>query len=251
MRRLDGQTVVVTGAAGGLGSLIAVGLGQAGAFVRGIDRVGCPACDDTILADLSSPAELERLCGLLGRSPVDILVNVAGVQYFGPVERQDPASIQLCYAVNLIAPATLIRAVLPQMRARRSGQIASIGSVMGSINYPHFACYSSSKAGLRGLSEGLRREVHGEGIAVTYIAPRAVKTGFNDDAVNRFLALAKMQTDDPHDVADRIVAAILARRKDVTFGWKERLFMRINGLMPRLVDAGLAAETLKARQLFT
>jgi short-subunit dehydrogenase len=152
--------------------------------------------------------------------------------------------------VNLIAPVALAAAVLPQMKARGSGQIVNIGSVLGSINYPYFAAYSSSKAGLEGYSEGLRRELHGLGIAVTHFCPRAVNTAFNNDAVNRFLALAGMTSDDPALVADRIVAAIVARKAFASIGVKERIFAAINALLPGVIDAGLAGQTVKARQLF-
>jgi len=248
--RLDGQSVYLTGAAGGIGSLLARKLRAYGAHLTGIDRVDCGECDESIVANLGSEQSLGALSQILADRRVDILCNLAGMQYFGPLDRQDPANIWLGYVVNLVAPAMLIRSVLPQMRARGSGQIVNIGSVMGAVNYPHFATYSSAKAGLRGLSEGLRRELGNNGIAVTYIAPRAVRTGFNDEAVSRFLKMAKMQADDPDVVAGRIAKAIVERRKEVTIGTAERVYTRLNGLFPRLVDTGLAGVTAKARGLF-
>lgn len=250
MRRLDGARIVVTGAAGGIGSLVTARLADAGAAVTGIDRVDCPACHETIRADLADPASLSALAGTLGARETDILVNIAGLQYFGPLERQEPGNIALCYAVNLVAPATLIRAVLPGMRARGSGQIVNIGSVMGAIAYPFFAAYSSSKAGLHALSEGLRRELAGLGIDVTHVAPRAVATGFNNAEVNRFIAMSGMSADRPEKVADRIVRAIARREKEVSIGARERMFARLNAILPRLIDAGLTGQTAKARALF-
>lgn len=248
--RLDGKTVVLTGAAGGLGSLLSRELKSEGAHLVGIDRVDCPDCDETLIADLSDKDGLADLGAALVNRRVDLLVNLAGMQYFGPFERQDPGNIWAGYVVNLIAPATLMRFVLPQMQARGDGQIVNIGSVMGAVNYPHFATYSSSKCGLRGLSEGLRRELGKSPIAITYIAPRAVRTGFNDATVNRFLEVAKMQVDDPALVVRRIAKAIVDRRKEVTLGIAEHIFSRLNGLCPRLIDAGLEGTTAKARALF-
>lgn len=248
MRRLDGKRIVVTGAAGGIGSLVALLLAKAGAQLTGVDRLECSNCDETIIADLASEEGLSALSAELADRHVDILVNIAGLQYFGPFERQDPANIRLGFLVNLVAPATLIRAVLPQMQAREGGQIVNIGSVLGSINYPYFAVYSSSKAGLKGLSEGLRRELHGTGVNVTHISPRAARTAFNNATVNRFLEIAGMKADEPGVVAERIVEAIVARRKDVSIGFRERQFIRINALLPRLIDAGIAPQTRKARQ---
>lgn len=248
--QLEGKRLVLTGAAGGIGSLVAARLREHGAHVTGIDRVDCLACDETILGDLSTQEGLCILAQTLAERHVDMLINSAGVQYFGLAERQTMANLWMGYAVNLIAPVALTAAVLPQMKARASGHIVNIGSVLGAINYPYFAAYSSSKAGLRGYSEGLRRELHGLGIAVTHFAPRAVNTAFNTDAVNNFLSLAGMRADDPAFVAERIVAAIIARKANASIGARERLFMMINALAPGLIDAGLAGQTAKASALF-
>jgi short-subunit dehydrogenase len=248
--RLEGRAVVLTGAAGGIGSLLAARMQAGGAHVLGIDRVPCPMRDEHIVADIASPEDLAALSEVLTLRRVDILVNVAGLQYFGPFEDQPTAALRTGYLVNLVAPATLISAVLPAMRARGSGQIVNIGSVMGAVNYPFFAAYSSAKAGLRGLSEGLRREVRADGVDVTYIAPRAVRTAFNNDAVNAFMVATGMTADDPGIVAERIIKAIIERRKDVSIGAPEAFFMRLNAIFPRLVDAGLAGQVEKARALF-
>lgn len=250
MRRLEGQRVVLTGAAGGVGSLVAERLRAAGAHVTGVDQMESVACDASIITDLADQARLSELAAALQNTRVDLLINIAGLQYFGLAEHQTPAHVRTEYAVNLIAPAVLIAAVLPQMKARRAGQIVNIGSILGSINYPYFATYSSSKAGLKGLTEGLRREVSGLGIHVGHIAPRAMNTGFNSAQVNRFLALAGMTADDPAAVAERIVRAIVERRREVAIGWREALLVRVNALFPRLIDAGLAGQTVRARALF-
>lgn len=247
---LEGKTVVMTGAAGGIGSLLCRELSAKGARLVGVDRVACGECEETILADLGSQEGLADLGRSLAERDIDVLVNLAGMQYFGPLERQDPASIWANYVVNLVAPATLIRAVLPRMIARGAGQIVNIGSVMGAVNYPHFATYSSSKCGLRGLSEALRRELGRSAIAVTHVAPRAVRTGFNSAEVNRFMEVTGMQADEPAKVASAIARAIEERRKDVVIGGPERLFARLNGAFPRIIDAGLESNTAKARALF-
>lgn len=247
---LDGKAIVVTGAAGGIGQLLCRELAQEGGSVIGVDRLECPSCEETILADLSIRDSLDDLSRQLAGRRVDMLVNLAGMQYFGPFERQDPDSIWTGYIVNLVAPAILMRAVLPQMQERDAGHIVNIGSVMGAVSYPHFASYSSSKSGLRGLSEALRRELGKERIAVTYVAPRAVRTAFNGADVNEFLNVAKMRADEPTVVARRIAKAILKRRKEVTLGVTEHIFTRLNGLCPRLIDAGLESTTAKARTMF-
>ena len=250
MSPLDGRRVVLTGAAGGLGTLLARRLRAAGAHVTGIDRTAASDCQESIVSDLSDLAALDVLVGRLGERRVDVLLNVAGLQYFGPIERQGAAGIALGYAVNLVAPAILSAAVGPQMIARGDGQIVNIGSVMGAIPFPYFTAYSSAKAGLKGLSQALRRELHGRGIAVTHVAPRAVRTGFNTALVERFMALSKMAADEPETVADRILHAVERRAHDVSIGLPERLFTQLNAVLPQVVDRGLAGQIATARTLF-
>ncbi len=251
MKRLEGKRVVLTGAAGGIGSLVAARLDDEGAVVTGIDQIECPSCGSSIVADLSTEIGLFNLSATLAELQIDILINIAGLQYFGPFEEQSPENIWLGFAVNLIAPAVLSRAVLPHMLSRGAGQIVNIGSMLGTVKYPFFATYSSSKAGLQGFSEALRRELRETGIAVTYIAPRAARTKFNNATVVRFMEMTKMKTDEPAFVADKIVRAIISRKAETFIGVQERTFMRLNALVPRLIDAGIAPQVAKARQLFT
>ena len=250
MSRLEGKRVLLTGAAGGIGSLVALDLRARGAHVTGLDRVTCDGCDEELCGDLSDPASLAEVAGRLAAARVDILINVAGLQHFGPLDRQGAEAIARGYAVNLVAPAVLAGAVMPQMIARGDGQIVNIGSVMGAVPFPYFTAYSSSKAGLKALSQALRRELRGRGVAVTHIAPRAVRTGFNNSLVERFLELTRQSTDDPDMVADRIVLAIERRERDVSIGLPERVFAHLNALLPGVVDRGLAGQTTVARSLF-
>lgn len=250
MKPLEGQRIAITGAAGGLGAPVARLLQDAGARVTGIDRAECPACDSSIVTDLSDDTALESLAAQLAASPPDVLVNIAGVMRFGLHEDQPTDALALCYRVNLLVPAVLARAVAGPMRARGSGQIVNIGSVLGAIPYPWFAAYSSSKAGLAALSQALRRELAGSGVAVTHINPRAARTPFNNGEVNRFLEITGMKADEPGWVASRIAGAIIARRETLNIGVMERLYAALNALAPRLIDSGLAAQVKRARAEF-
>ncbi|WP_145202415.1 SDR family NAD(P)-dependent oxidoreductase [Sphingobium sp. B2] len=250
MQRLDGKRIAVTGAAGGLGVPLTRLLRERGAYVVGIDRVDCVGCDESIVTDLSDEAALASLAGRLADETPDILVNLAGVMRFGLHEDQPSEALALCYRVNLYVPAVLAQAVSAPMRARGHGQIVNIGSVLGAIPYPWFAAYSSSKAGLAALSQSLRRELAGSGVAVTHVSPRAAKTPLNNSDVNRFLAITNMKADAPEMVAQRIVEAIVLRRQTVTIGWMERLYAIVNALAPRLIDNGIAPQIRRARAEF-
>jgi len=247
MQRLDGKRIVITGAAGGLGSPLARLLRERGAHVIGVDRVDCPACNETLTTDLSDETALASLARTLVDDTPDILVNLAGVMRFGLHENQPVDALALCYRVNLYVPAVLAQAVAAPMRARGAGRIVNIGSVLGAIPYPWFAAYSSSKAGLAALSQSLRRELAGSGVRVTHVSPRAAKTPLNNGEVNRFLAITKMKADEPEWVARRIADAIADRRETVSIGWIERLYAIINAIAPRLIDSGIAPQIRRAR----
>lgn len=251
MLPLEGRTVAITGAAGGIGAPVARLLGEAGARTIGIDRVACPACAESIETDLSDDAALSALAERLATDTPDVLVNIAGVMRFGLHETQSIDTLALCYRVNLLVPAVLAQAVAGPMRARGHGQIVNIGSVLGAIPYPFFTGYSSSKAGLAALSHGLRRELMGSGVAVTHVNPRAARTAFNNGDVNRFLEIAGMKSDEPDWVAERIVTAILKRKETLSIGAMERVYAALHAIAPRLIDSGLASQIRRAHAEFS
>lgn len=251
--KLHGKRVILTGATGGIGSALAERLAARGAalalvgrdvhaltpLVQSLRDAGTQAWP--ISADLLDPAQgslaVEGARHVLGG--IDVLINCAGLMSFRPFSEEDPVQLERMVQLNLLAPMLLSRAVLPEMLDRGEGRIVNVGSIFGSIGFAWFTAYSASKFGLRGLSEALRRELEGSGVGVTHVAPRAVRTRFNSDAVYRMAEATQMQMDDPDWVADRVVAAIEADAKDVYLGFPESFFARLNSLMPRLVDSGL------------
>jgi len=249
--RFDRQRIAITGGSGDLGRRIGKGLEAHGAEILVLDRnpPSSPAAD-YIACDLATAAGVEDAAGKLAQAQCDVLINLAGVQYCGPVEGETPEQLARTLAVNLLAPIRLAQAVLPRMRAQRRGQIVNIGSILGSIAFAHFATYSSSKAGLRGFSQALRRELAGTGVVVTHISPRAVRTAFNSAQVEALAAATNMTMDDPDRTAARIVEAVVARRRDVDIGFPEGVYVRLNALFPRLVDRALAAGDRRAARLF-
>ncbi|KQM28826.1 MULTISPECIES: SDR family NAD(P)-dependent oxidoreductase [unclassified Sphingomonas] len=251
MQRLDGARVALTGAAGGLGGLLADRFRAKGAQVLGIDRAISPACDESATVDLSDMAALDSFAAALAGRRIDILVNAAGLQYFGAIDEQGVTRIATGFAVNLVAPAILSAALVPQMRARGAGGIVNIGSMMGAVPYPFFTAYSSAKAGLKAFSQALRREVAGSGITVTHVAPRAVNTPLNTPQIRAFMDATRMRADRPEAIADRIVAAIERGAGDVAIGGMERVFSHLNALAPRLIDHGLRGQIAAARALLS
>jgi short-subunit dehydrogenase len=249
--RLKNERVLLTGGAGGIGSELATGLIRAGAKVTVIDRAeSLPFEARHVRGDLSTLKGVQAVADEIAGEPWDVLVNLAGVQHFGPFTDQTPQSVELTYMVNLVAPALLAQAVAPGMKDRGHGRIVNVGSIFGSINFAHFATYSSSKAGLHGLSQALRRELSGSGVKVIYIAPRAVKTPLNSAQVMEFAKLTKMRMDEPNVVVRRILKAIRRCEREVFIGFPESLFVRLNALAPSFIDGALAADDRRAAALF-
>ncbi len=248
---LNGKNIVVTGGAGGMGSLLCKSLSNKGANVIVVDRVENLDFDAKLITgDLSSLEGIKVINEKLALEDVDILVNLAGLQYFGPTEEQSPEHTMLSYMVNLVAPVMLSQNLIPIMKQRKSGHIVNIGSIFGSINFAYFASYSSSKAGLKGFSEAIRRELKPDNIDVTYIAPRAVKTPFNTSKVMELAKLTKMKMDGPELVVSLMMKAIEGKSKDVYIGFPEKLFVRINAICPRIVDSATIGDNAKAKSLF-
>jgi len=247
--------ILITGATGGLGYPLSERLLQMGARLTVIDLktdIGMKA--NVIVGDLSSTKGISSVVHqcekLAAENPIDMLINLAGLQYFGLFENESLSHTMALYHVNLIAPVALIQAVLPSMKKRQSGQIINVGSIFGSINFAHFATYSSSKAGLKGISRALQRELIDTNLDVTYVAPRAVKTAMNDERIMRYAKMTGMNMDEVDVVLEHIIRSIQERKKMVYLGFPESLFVRLNDLMPSLVDRALAANDLKAKQLF-
>ena len=248
--KLQNKTVVITGGSGGIGSHITGLVIKAGGTAVIIDRVA-PAFGEFIQGDLSSLHGISAVADALRQRKPDVLINLAGIQYFGFLEKQSPEHIAMMMAINLVAPILLCQAVLPGMKKRGSGQIVNIGSVFGSIPFAHFVTYSSTKAGLKAFSQSLRRELTGSGIVVTHISPRAVKTALNDAKIMKLAEHTNMTMDAPEMVARRIVQAIEADAKDVVIGAPESVFTRINALLPSMIDKALAKNDLIAREILS
>lgn len=257
MMKLDGCRALVTGATGGIGRATALALAGKGARlallgrnaekldeicreIRGRGGFALPVVFDLAQGEGHERAVIEAVARLGG---LDLLVNNAGALDFTPFERQEPAAIERILRTNTVAPLLLARAALPAMLAQGAGRIVNVGSVFGAIGFAYFAAYSASKFALRGFSEALRRELADTGVGVTYVAPRYTRTALNDGNVSRMAVAAKMRIDEPEAVAAQILRAIENERNECTIGGPEGLFVRINALLPQLVDRALAGQT--------
>ena len=169
-----------------------------------------------------------------------------GFNVFAYCEDKDSEGI---VALNMMVPMRLCQAVLRNMKARGSGQIVNIGSMTALIPLPHLTGYVAAKAGLKGFSDALRRELGGSGVSVTHIVPRAVKTAMNTSARAEINERTGVHYDDPQAVAARIFKAIIRQEREVRFGWPERLFAFLNANVPLVIDRGLQKNRIIGEQI--
>lgn len=134
---------------------------------------------------------------------IDVLVNNAGYGHEGILEESTLTELRQQFEVNVFAPAALMKAVLPHMRARRRGHILNITSMGGFITMPGIAWYCGSKFALEGISEVLGKEVAPFGIHVTAVAPGS----FCTDWAGRSMARAPRSIEDYDALFDPIRSA--------------------------------------------
>ncbi|GAA1560650.1 oxidoreductase [Actinomadura kijaniata] len=226
----------ITGTSTGLGRALAEAVLDAG------DRLVATARDETTVADLADRAPdrvralrldvtdpsavqraVEEAMAAFGR--IDVLVNNAGYAMRGALEEITDRQLRDQFDTNVFGPVNLIRAVLPRMRAQRSGHIVQMSSVGGVSTTLGGTAYAGTKFALEGLSEGLAAEVAHLGIGVTIVEPGPFRTDFAGRSVRwaapiddyrpvlepartGFLAQNGAQPGDPVRAARAIVTAV-------------------------------------------
>ena len=250
--KLEGKLVLLTGASGGIGEALAQELAaqgahlllhgrRAGALERLCKELPHPERHQTVIADLGSPQERARLLQHPALDEgLDVLINNAGCNQFAWLEDQSSEQVERQLLLNVEAPIQLTRMLLP--RLRKPAVIMNIGSSFGAIGYAGYSVYCASKFALRGFSEALGRELEGTGIQVLHFAPRATRTRLNSEAAYEMNAELGTHTDSPQDVAEEAVIALCNETRRSWLGWPEKLFVRLNGLLPGLVDRALAKQ---------
>jgi short-subunit dehydrogenase len=256
--KLSDARIVITGGAGGIGSALAAEMLAAGAAVlladlnaAGLERARVALGRErvaTCTANLTDPAGRAALVDEATRWRANVLINNAGVNHFGLYEDQSPAQIEQTVAINVLAPMLLTQALLPHLRQQPAAHVLNLGSVFGAIGYPGYTAYSASKFAIRGFSEALRRELADTPVKVHYLAPRATKTPINSAAVVQMNAALKVAMDPP-EVVGRAARQVLEREiAHSVVGWPEKLFARINAVLPGVVDGAVIKQLPVIRQ---
>lgn len=183
------KTWLITGCSSGLGRNLAHAVLDAG--FNAVVTARNPATVKDIVAaypqtalaaalDVSDKGAVERVVKLAEErfGGIDVLVNNAGHGYRAAVEEGEDDQVAELFATNFFGAVSMIKAVLPGMRARRSGAIVNVTSIAARLAMPGSAYYSATKFALEGVSDALRREVEPLGIKVLIVEPGAFRTDF-------------------------------------------------------------------------
>jgi NAD(P)-dependent dehydrogenase (short-subunit alcohol dehydrogenase family) len=205
---MDGKVVVVTGAAGALGKVVAEAALARGARVAAVDHAASqlPATDNRIelggvdLSDATSAKKaIDAAAAHFGR--LDALVNIAGGFAFETVADGDPQTWQRMYALNVLTALNASRSAIPHLVASGAGRIVNVGA-MGALQAGSgMGAYAASKAGVHRLTEALAAEWKGR-ITVNAVLPSTIDTPANRASMPR-ADFAKWVT--PQELADVIL----------------------------------------------
>ncbi len=186
----------ITGVSSGFGREIAQAALARGDVVVGTLRQAAqldafnalaPGRAHALQMDVTDPAAIVRAVEEAARTAgrIDVLVNNAGYGQVGVAEEVTDAQTRRLFETNFFGLLQVMRAVLPHMRARRSGHIINVSSVAGMIGIPGMALYSASKFAVEGLSEALAGEVAPLGIRVTIVEPGGFRTDFAGRSISQ------------------------------------------------------------------
>lgn len=192
---LRGRVVVITGAGGGLGSLLATALKSRGARLALLDldgeavreqarRLGDESAFQGWGVNVRDHAQLERTMQAVAEhfGGIDVVVAGAGIQAFGPLERLAPGAFERIIDINLNGTWRTFQAALPHVKARR-GYLLAVSSMAAFVHSPLQAAYNASKAGLWAMCDSIRLELRQSGVGVGSLHPTFFQTRMMEETV--------------------------------------------------------------------
>jgi len=215
---LTNKVVLITGATGGIGGIIAQQMKQAGATVvvtgRNVEKMNS-AFDDNyikIVTDLSQPEAAEKLIAdtIAQAGKIDVLINNAGITKDTLMMRMTDEQFDDVINTNLKATFKMCRAVIMPMMKQRYGRIINMASIVGVVGGPGQTNYAASKGGMIAMTKSIAAEVASRGITANCIAPGFIKTPMTDvlseDLKKTYLAqIPAGRFGEPIDIANACV----------------------------------------------
>jgi short-subunit dehydrogenase len=242
---------LLTGATGGIGSAIAHEMASRGyslvlhgrnesKLIELCHQLPCVEGSEPhqiVIGDiLKAEDRAEMLNRAFTSSSVSILINNAGVSSFNDFSHVSAEQINQVLNTNLVATIQLTYDFL-KIKNFNQATVVNVGSALGAIGFPGYSLYCASKFGLRGFTESLTRELVNNDVRVCYLASRATDTKINSDNVLAMNKAMGSKVDPPEKVAEALISLLEGKGNRKSVGWPEKLFARINGLFPELVDS--------------
>ncbi len=249
------KTILLTGASAGIGEMLAYELAKRGARLILVARdeqrlekvkTQCERSQEHIVAtidlmDYHSAAkrtlELQQKHG-----DIDILINNAGISQRSFASETNISVYEKLMSVDYFAPVAMTKALLPDMLARRSGQIVTVSSIAGKIATPYRSGYSAAKHAIIGFMDSLRAETWRENLVVTILCPGFIKTGISVNALtgdgSTLGSVDSGQANgmEPQLCAKLMVDAIEKNKDEAIMGGKEKYAVTLKRFFPGLVN---------------
>ena len=255
MRDLFGRKALVTGAAAGIGREIALQLASEGVslYLLDIDESGLADTVETAAllgsqvlsyrCDLTDPQQITAaIQNVLSKwKGVDIVVNNAGVAFYGPTHTMSADQWDWLLGINLLAPIQIIRELLPSLLNRPEAHIVNVSSICGLVPGSRFSAYQVSKYGLQGFSEALRAEYDRQGLGVSSICPGPVTTQLFESAPSgregkQTPVPPRWICSTPEQVAQKALKAIQADQGLCLVGWVAYVLYYVKRFAPWSID---------------
>lgn len=181
------RSVVVTGAAGGIGRIVTAAFRNRGDSVVGVD-IAEPV---DVIADVSTVEGTQRAvaAAVAAHDSLDVLILAAGVQYLAPIAEFPLEEFERVVSVHLTGPFLMLKAAWPWLTKRPGGRIIALGSVSSLVGEPFKAAYVAAKHGLAGLIKVAAIEGADHGLTANIIAPGWVRTSMVEDQVEAHMRL--------------------------------------------------------------
>jgi NADP-dependent 3-hydroxy acid dehydrogenase YdfG len=199
-------TVLITGAASGLGAATVAAVREAGGRPLALDRVPVEGVPHEVV-DLSDTRAAEdavrRLVDGAGGT-LDAVLTAAGTDKCGPLEGVDGADWDRVVMVNLLGTAAVVRACLPYLKASENGRVVTVASTLGHRVFGDATAYCASKFGVVGFTRGLQAELKGS-VGVTLLTPGGMSTAFFDDRDEQYKPGPDAKLNAPEAVAANVV----------------------------------------------
>lgn len=193
-----------------------------------------------VAGDITRPDTRAAVVDLIGHEwgALDALINNAGIGGLGAFQQAGPDRLRRMLEVNVVAPAELIREVLPWLEVGTNPIVVNVGSVLGHVAVPWKSEYSASKFALRGFSDALRAEFVRQGIDLLHVAPSTTKTEFFEKASQggEQKKLTHWNSVSPENVAEQILQAMAKGRREVVLTVSGKLFVTAHRLLPGITQ---------------